>query len=120
MTEIDNQDEKFSKLPQLLADYLEACSSPDEPRFPNLAGFCRFADILPEELFGAAKQGVRAAANVLLALEDEAYNSDAISVSLATAYLKRHLWQESSRERYGGEVDGVNLSFYHDISEDGL
>lgn len=58
---------------------------------------------------------------MLLALEDEAYNSDAISSSLAAAYLKKHLWQESGREQYGGGVvDGVQLSFYHDISEDGL
>ena len=121
VTDIDNQDEKFSNLTILLADYLEACSSQDEPRFPNLAGFCRFADILPEELFGAAKSGVRAASNVVLALEDEAYNSDAISSSLAAAYLKRQLWQEHGRERYGGgDADGVQLSFYHDISEDGL
>ena len=121
MTDIDKQDEKWNDITLRFADYLEACSSPDEPRFPNLAGFCRFADILPDELFGAAKQGVRAAASVLLALEDEAYNSDAISSSLATAYLKKHLWQDSARESYGGgEADGVQISFYHDISEDGL
>ena len=64
---------------------------------------------------------MRAAANVLLALEDEAYNSDAISSSLAAAYLKKHLWQDCARESYGGgEADGVQISFYHDISEDGL
>lgn len=94
-------------------------------RFPNVAGFCRFlgvshkryeelGELYPEEI------GV-----IEAAFEDEALNSDQLSVSLLSLYLKARLgYSDAKSERSGGGAipsaeSGVSVIFEHDILRDG-
>lgn len=126
-----------------LADYLKACSqsfvgekdaasiAPDEqtnrkaqrgkpsPKvcFPNLAGFCRYLGIGTGELesFGVAHP--EEYGRILAVFEDEALNSG-LSATLVSAYLKKRLGYDSSH-RSSLEAAGLQVSFDHDIFEDG-
>lgn len=113
------------RLPELLDGYLQFCREERETqkkqndRFPNLAGFCRWAGCGTEEFFQLEKSHPRICDRILTILEDEALNSSLPSSTL-NAYLKQRLWKdpvEEKTELCAGEQ--LRLVFEHDILEDG-
>lgn len=134
---------KDGRIDASLADYLRSCypsesdgkseaaltpepqnerkarKSKDTPKicFPNLAGFCRYLGIGTGELerFGASHP--EEYGRILAVFEDEALNSG-LSATLVSAYLKKRLGYDSSRQGYT-DAAGLQVSFDHDIFEDG-
>ena len=113
------------RLPRLLERYLAECHAEQTgkkgARFPNLAGFCRWAGCGLSAV-EALRAGNGDAADYLLAvLEDEALNSPVLSPTLTGAYLKRRLGygEKSDAPASQTECGEMRLIFEHDIGEDG-
>ena len=92
------------------------------PRFPNIAGFCRFCGVGQTQI-DALRRKFPLEYDALCAIfEDEALNSG-LSVSLLSSYMKYRLgYGGDERSCAGGEKDGENetkIVFEHDIFADG-
>ena len=85
--------------------------------FPNLAGFCRYLKISTEEFEKLSADHPIIYERILTVLEDEALNSE-LSPTLVSAYLKKRIGYESVPTQKSA-VQGLQISFEHDIFEDG-
>lgn len=90
---------------------------PQKSCFPNLAGFCRFLGIGTRELESFGSEHPDEYGKILAVFEDEALNSG-LSATLVSAYLKKRLGYDSSTKN-SSELSGLQISFEHDIFEDG-
>ncbi len=89
----------------------------DSPLFPNLAGFCRYLGISPEELCEAADSTPQSYARILAVLEDEALNSS-LGTTVLTAYLKKRCGYDKESDSSGTSTQ-LSIKFEHEIFEDG-
>lgn len=85
--------------------------------FPNLAGFCRYLGISTGEFEKLTYKYPLQHGRILTVLEDEALNSE-MSATLLSAYLKKRIGYDSSQQNPCRE-EGIQISFEHDIFEDG-
>lgn len=115
------------KLNSYLSGYLKACRPPPEAdpkravaRFPNIAGFCRFLGCGIAEFESFRLSHPMEADYVCTVLEDEALNTQVLSPTLSSAYLKRRLGYAEKNEPTSQATCGeVRVIFEHDITEDG-
>ena len=113
------------KLPRLLERYLADCrpesAGKKGARFPNLAGFCRWAGCGLSEMETLRLTNAEAADYLLAVLEDEALNSPVLSPTVTSAYLKRRLGYAEKGDAAGSQAacGEMRLIFEHDITEDG-
>ena len=122
---------KFSgrRLLHLAERYILDCHGGAEnsgvERFPNVAGFCRFIGISQRRYEEFSVLYPEEIGIIEATFEDEALNSEKISVSLLSLYLKSRLgYSESRREKLSAERSsassgGVSVVFEHDIMRDG-
>ena len=91
-----------------------------EPKFPNVAGFCRYFGIGRGKYERLSKKYPEEFEKLFAVFEDEALNSQ-ISPSLLSTYLKKRLGYSDASESTQTEVDTdkINLIFDHDIFVDG-
>jgi hypothetical protein len=118
---------KPKKLKAMAEEYISFCRDSSDaagkprPRFPNIAGFCRYFNIKNEELQRLKKEHSEAYETLSLIFEDEALNFGA-SPTLLAAYLKRRLGYGERAESSATGIDGgeMRLIFEHDIEKDGI
>lgn len=116
---------------RLLEKYIRCCRRPEESeagssqkrgspsdRFPNLAGFCRFLGVTPEDLEDLAKEFPREIHGIYAALEDEALNSS-LPAAILSVYLKKRLGYEYERSSEEAPPDALQILFAHDVLQDG-
>ena len=114
---------KPKKLKAMAEEYITFCRDSSDavgkprPRFPNIAGFCRYFNIGNKEYEALEAKYPGEFDKLYAILEDEAFNSD-VSPTLLSAYLKKRLGYE---KKEGSEIfDGqLKVIFDHDIMEDG-
>ncbi|MBQ9085597.1 MAG: hypothetical protein IJY47_00250 [Clostridia bacterium] len=87
-------------------------------RFPNLAGFCRFAQITPEELERLAREYPEEVERLYATLEDEALNSS-LPAAILSVYLKKRLGYEYEKLSDEPEPGTLQICFEHDVLHDG-
>lgn len=116
---------------RLLEKYIRSCRPSGEDtapsrakrgiqkdRFPNLAGFCRFAEITPEELAALSEEYPEEICGIYATLEDEALNSS-LPAAILSVYLKKRLGYEGDRLPEEAEAASLQVLFEHDVMEDG-
>ena len=117
---------------RLAEKYVQYCREQDPPesaeakrsaklvrRFPNLAGFCRYLGIGTEDLHTLSEEFPQEGARLLAIFEDEALNSS-LPPALLSTYLKRRLgYERGDREDDTSPYEPLQISFEHDILEDG-
>ena len=92
--------------------------SSQSKRFPNVAGFCRYANIGISEFDALSKEFPDDFDRICLALEDEALNSG-LPPALISAYMKKRLGYEKEFERPDTDTRPLQIRFEHDIFNDG-
>ena len=115
------------RLKGYLSRYLSSCRPPPDAdpkralaRFPNVAGFCRFLGCGIAEFEAFRLSHPTEADYICTVLEDEALNTQALSPTLSSAYLKRRLGYAEKGEPISQMTCGeVHVVFEHDITEDG-
>ena len=111
----------------ILDKYVRACRSAEDSsapqkkgvhpdRFPNLAGFCRFVGVTPQELDELAEEYPEEISGLFTALEDEALNS-ALPAAILSVYLKKRLGYEEGRTESAPAP--IQICFEHDVMRDG-
>ena len=113
----------------LLDKYIRACRPREEgesasptkkgsvpDRFPNLAGFCRFVGVTPEDLENLADEYPEQIHGLYATLEDEALNS-ALPAAVLSVYLKKRLGYEETRT--DNDPTSIQICFEHDVMQDG-
>ena len=117
-------------VPSLLDKYIRSCrpreegADPASPakkgaapdRFPNLAGFCRFSGITPEDLEELSVNFPEQIHGLYAALEDEALNSS-LPAAILSVYLKKRLGYEDGRS--DADPTPIQICFEHDVMRDG-
>lgn len=91
------------------------------PRFPNIAGFCRFCGVGQTQIDILRRKFPLEYDALCAIFEDEALNSG-LSVSLLSSYMKYRLGYGGDERSCDGEKNGKNetkIVFEHDIFEDG-
>lgn len=115
------------RVPELLEAYVKSCRPPSEgdpkknpPKFPNLAGFCRFIGGTVSSMEDLRAVDPALFGWICTVLEDEALNFSS-SPTLLSAYLKRRLGYGDAHDGENGSAacGDVRLVFEHDIGEDG-
>ena len=91
--------------------------SSQKSTFPNLAGFCRYLGISTGEFEKLICNYPLQHGRILTVLEDEALNSE-MSATLLSTYLKKRIGYDSTQQIPCRE-EGIQISFEHDIFEDG-
>ena len=89
---------------------------PHQDRFPNLAGFCRFARVTPEELEALSDRYPQEIRSLYATLEDEALNST-LPAAILSVYLKKRLGYEESHA--DASSSPIQICFEHDVLRDG-
>ncbi len=108
---------RMGVLSELADRYIAYCE--ENKRLPNLAGFCRHAELGGSAVERLRREFPESYAELCLILEDEALNAD-IPASVLTAYLKKRLgYDDRDAEPTPCEVGQLKLIFEHDILEDG-
>ena len=112
--------EKYIRLCRPSEEELESSSpkkaSPQKDRFPNLAGFCRFARVTPEELEALSDRYPQEIRSLYATLEDEALNST-LPAAILSVYLKKRLGYEESHA--DASSSPIQICFEHDVLRDG-
>ena len=117
---------RMQLLPDLAERYILSCREEDNgqkkhPRFPNIAGFCRFFGISSEKLDYMKEKYPDSYSALCLIFEDEAFNAE-ISTTVLSAYLKKRLGygeRESAPDSSVNVAGPLKLIFEHDILSDG-
>ena len=118
---------KPKKLRSMAEEYITFCRESSDaagkprPRFPNIAGFCRYFEISNGDLQRLKKEHSEAHDTLCLIFEDEALSFGA-SPTLLAAYFKRRLGYGERAEASESGIDGgeMRLIFEHDIEKDGI
>ena len=106
--------------------YIESCrAAPREDgakakrqyRFPNLAGFCRYAKAGLSDLMELRTSDPDEYDRLIAVFEDEALNAD-ISPNLLSTYMKKRLLYVCDEESTQ-QIGEVKYCFEHDIYADG-
>lgn len=92
-------------------DYLEYCSVNE--RFPNVAGFCVYADITRETFYKQNEYYSDAFKKIDMMLEDETLNARGMSPAEKIFYLKNKF-----SKHYRDKVETTNVNLNHEMTEE--
>ncbi len=93
-------------------------NDPDEERFPNVAGFCRYMGISTRKYNEISAICPEETGQISAAFEDEALNSDK-PAAIIGAYLKARLGWADAKADKNSSGDEVKVVFEHDVLSDG-